>query len=206
MILLSPLSSGTMVVDRPAAARFIRSALASNGQRVEDRSGPDDIGMQTRFNVLKHQEEILRQPDSDEESSGDEVEQGLELIPPPSASGSGAGAGGRARSSTAKGKGKAKASIVVGGDGVSDAGSSSSSDVVVIDAGALEQAATTTTTTASAGAKRPSPQAVGGGKSKRAKMDPFAGYDSAGGAPSPSSTGKAGKSAAGRKRSAKTRA
>jgi hypothetical protein len=198
-----------MAVDRPAAARFIRSALASNGQRVEDRSGADDIGMQTRFNVLKHQEAILREPDSDGESSGEEVEQGLELIPPPPASGSGSGAGvaGRARSSAAKGKGKAKASVVGSGDGGSDAGlSSASSDVVVIDAGALEQAASAP---ASTGAKRPSPQAgsaAGGvGKSKRAKMDPFAGYDSAGGAGSPSSVGKAAKSTAGRKRSAKSR-
>lgn len=185
------LTPGTMVVDRPAAARFIRSALAANG-KAEDRSGADDIGMQTRFNVLKHQEAILR-ADPVGESSGssdDDDDEVLEvdgviggsgpsssaspakrsLIPPaprskrPSAS----------AAAVAKGKGKAKAALTHAQGGSATSDGSYDSDVVVIDAGEREKAAVGGSS--AGGEKRASAaKAPAEGKSKRAKMDPFAG-------------------------------
>lgn len=133
-----------MVVDRPAAARFIKSALASNGG-----ADANDIGMQTRFNILKHQEAQLRAPSSAASSSSgsDSESEGGSVVPPAPKS--------RSRAKNAKGKGRA---------------SEEDSDVIVVDAGEVEARATGSGTPVGGGDKKQD-----GGKNKRPKMDPFAG-------------------------------
>lgn len=80
-----PLSylAGKFAIDKPAAARFINNALASGQRNVATPTPPTEIGMQTRFNVLKHQEAALRDEDGsedDSEDSEDENEKGSSLI------------------------------------------------------------------------------------------------------------------------------
>ncbi|CED84258.1 DNA-binding protein C1D involved in regulation of double-strand break repair [Phaffia rhodozyma] len=65
-------------LDRQAASRFIKSALQSQtqAQRASSSSAgqePMEIGMQTRFNILKHQEAALREKDGDDDDDDDEV-------------------------------------------------------------------------------------------------------------------------------------
>lgn len=133
-----------MVVDRPAAARFIKNAFASNGG-----ADANDIGMQTRFNILKHQEAQLRAPSSAASSSSgsDSESEGGSVVPPAPKS--------RSRAKNAKGKGRA---------------SEEDSDVIIVDAGEVEARATGSGTPVGGGDKKQD-----GGKNKRPKMDPFAG-------------------------------
>lgn len=149
--------TGKFQVDRPAAARFIKSALASNS--LPSSASESDIGMQTRFNILKHQEATLHDSSSDDDSEpeatgtktvfgadGKKVESKVakHLL-------SGASAGTPKGKGKGKGKGKADLKVVVG------------EGVHVVDGGAQERAV------------EGSPMVTGVAGKKRSRVDPFAG-------------------------------
>jgi len=143
---------GKFTVDRPAAARFIKNALASNNLPP---TPPTDIGMQTRFNILKHQESSLLDDDSSSGSDSDEGPEEGRTVGKKTTFNS----EGRPQVETSvakhlagnsKGKGKGKAVPVVVGEGVQ-----------VVDGGAREREVEGTV--------------VGAAGKKRVRVDPFAG-------------------------------
>ncbi|KAL7414573.1 hypothetical protein BDY24DRAFT_414288 [Mrakia frigida] len=159
-------------VDRPAAARFIKNALASNNLAP---TPPTDIGMQTRFNILKHQESSLLEDSSSGSDSDDGPEEGKTVGKKTTFNSEGRQVETSVMkhlSGNSKGKGKGKASPVVVGEGVQ-----------VVDGGAREREVEGTV--------------VGAAGKKRVRVDPFAGYgsptSSRGGSPagSPAPSGSA---------------
>lgn len=135
--------SGKFAVDKPAAARFIKNALV---QQQAGPTPPTEIGMNTRFNILRHQEAALASTEDDDASSSDE--EPTKLVEAHVAR----------HLASAKGKGKETVSSRASTPVVE-----ATSGVQVVDAGILEKEA------------GGSPAAGRTGKSKRLRIDPFSG-------------------------------
>jgi hypothetical protein len=162
---------GKFAVDKPAAARFIKNALlqqqSASSSSSSTPTAPTEIGMQTRFNILKHQEDALLGPD-DESSDSDDTEEGDEgkkmMVDTKVAAHLGKG----------KGKGKAKGQTE-GGSRASTPVIESVAGVQVVDAGALEKEVAGSSPAPLASGKAVGEGPRGGNKSKRIRIDPFSG-------------------------------